>query len=99
MYLHGGYTDRIFKKGDKIQLETTPHVRNYHARFMRPIVVENCSHKDLRFVESIITIQDNALKEVKPGVSAKIPDKVYRDGILSLTKTLDTQIKLLFDRP
>lgn len=88
MYLHGGYTDRIFKKGDKIQLETTPHVRNYHARFMRPIVVENCSQKDLKLVESIITIQDNALKEVKPGVSAKIPDKVYRDGILSLDKNI-----------
>lgn len=96
MYLHGGYTDRIFKKGDKIQLETTPHVRNYHARFMRPIMVEECSEKELRFVESLIEIQNNALEEVKPGISAKIPDKIYRDGILTLDNTIQYTNKTFY---
>ena len=84
MYLHGGYSDRIFKSGDKIQLETTPHVKYYHARFMRPIMVENATDQQYKFVESLIKIQDEALNEVKPGVLAVVPDLIYREGILNI---------------
>ena len=84
MYLHGGYSDRIFKSGDKIQLETTPHVKYYHARFMRPIMVESATDQEYKFVESLINIQDEALKEVKPGVLAVVPDLIYREGIMNL---------------
>jgi len=84
MYLHGGYSDRIFKSGDKIQLETTPHVKYYHARFMRPIMVENATDQQYKFVESLIKIQDEALNEVKPGVLAVVPDLIYREGILKI---------------
>lgn len=84
MYLHGGYSDRIFKSGDKIQLETTPHVKYYHARFMRPIMVENATDREYKFVESLIKIQDEALNEVKPGVLAVVPDLIYREGILNI---------------
>ena len=84
MYLHGGYSDRIFKFGDKIQLETTPHVKYYHARFMRPIMVESATDQEYKFVESLINIQDEALKEVKPGVLAVVPDLIYREGIINL---------------
>ena len=84
LYLHGGYSDRIFKSGDKIQLETTPHVKNYHARFMRPIMVENATDQQYKFVESLINIQDEALNEVKPGVLAVVPDLIYREGILNI---------------
>ena len=84
LYLHGGYSDRIFKSGDKIQLETTPHVKNYHARFMRPIMVENATDQQYKFVESLIKIQDEALNEVKPGVLAVVPDLIYREGILNI---------------
>ena len=84
IYLHGGYSDRIFKSGDKIQLETTPHVKYYHARFMRPIMVENATDREYKFVESLIKIQDEALNEVKPGVLAVVPDLIYREGILNI---------------
>ena len=84
IYLHGGYSDRIFKSGDKIQLETTPHVKYYHARFMRPIMVENATDQQYKFVESLIKIQDKALNEVKPGVLAVVPDLIYREGILNI---------------
>ncbi len=84
IYLHGGYSDRIFKSGDKIQLETTPHVKYYHARFMRPIMVENATDQQYKFVESLIKIQDEALNEVKPGVLAVVPDLIYREGILNI---------------
>ena len=82
-HLHGGYSDRILKKGDIVQIETTPNVRHYHARFMRPVRVAEASDEDYRVIESLISIQNAALAEVRPGVVASVPDKIYRDGVLS----------------
>ena len=84
LYLHGGYTDRALSRGDVVQLETTPHVRHYHARFMRPIKVGEATDEDFATVESIVRIQDAALAEVRPGVAATVPDGVYREGALGL---------------
>ncbi len=82
-HLHGGYSDRILESGDLVQVETTPNVRHYHARFMRPIRVGAASDEDRRVVETLVSIQDAALDEVRPGVAAAVPDKVYRDGVFS----------------
>ena len=82
-HLHGGYSDRVLEAGDIVQIETTPNVRHYHARFMRPIRVGPVKDDDRRIVEKLIEIQDAALREVKPGVAASIPDSIYREGILS----------------
>jgi Xaa-Pro dipeptidase len=82
LHLHGGYTDRALQRGDTVQLETTPHVRHYHARFMRPIKVAEATDEDHRLAESLVRIQDAALAEVRPGVSATVPDGVYRQGVL-----------------
>jgi Xaa-Pro dipeptidase len=82
-HLHGGYSDRILEAGDIVQIETTPNVRHYHARFMRPIRVGPVKDDDHRVVEKLIEIQDAALREVRPGVAASIPDSIYREGILS----------------
>lgn len=83
LHLHGGYTDRRLNSGDTIQLETTPHVRHYHARFMRPIKVAAAKDGDMQVVESLVRIQDKALDEVRPGVCAAVPDKIYREGVLA----------------
>ena len=82
-HLHGGYSDRVLERGDIVQIETTPNVRHYHARFMRPIRVAEASDEDHRVVETLISIQDAALADVRPGVLAAIPDQVYREGVLS----------------
>ncbi len=82
-HLHGGYSDRILQAGDIVQVETTPNHRHYHARFMRPIRVAQASDEDRRSVAHLIAIQDRALAEVKPGVPAAVPDRIYRDGVLS----------------
>lgn len=82
-HLHGGYSDRVLETGDLVQIETTPNVRHYHARFMRPIRVGRASDEDRAIVERLIAIQDAALDEVRPGVAAAVPDAVYRDGVLS----------------
>ncbi len=82
LHLHGGYTDRVLQRGDIVQLETTPHVRHYHARFMRPIKVAEATDEDRETVASLIAIQDAAIAEVRPGVAATVPDRVYRQGAL-----------------
>ena len=84
LHLHGGYTDRALSRGDIVQLETTPHVRHYHARFMRPIKVGEATDEDFETVEHIVRVQDAALAEVRPGVAATVPDRVYREGALDL---------------
>jgi len=82
-HLHGGYSDRVLATGDIVQIETTPNVRHYHARFMRPIRVGQASDEDHRTVERLIAIQDAALAQVRPGVAASVPDAVYREGVLA----------------
>lgn len=82
-HLHGGYSDRVLAAGDLVQIETTPNVRHYHARFMRPIRVSQATDEDHQIVDQLIAIQDSALAEVRPGVSATVPDSIYREGVLS----------------
>ncbi len=82
LHLHGGYTDRVLSCGDVVQVECTPNVRHYHARFMRPLKVGTASEADHRLAETLIAIQDAALAAVKPGVCAAVPDAIYRDGVL-----------------
>ncbi|WAT02007.1 M24 family metallopeptidase [Rouxiella chamberiensis] len=82
-HLHGGYSDRVLAHGDIVQIETTPNVRHYHARFMRPIRVGQASDEDYRIVERLIAIQDAAMAEVRPGVAASLPDALYRDGVMT----------------
>jgi Xaa-Pro dipeptidase len=83
LHLHGGYSDRVLARGDLVQMECTPNVRHHHARFMRPIRVAEASNEDRRIVDTLVAIQDAALREVRPGVSARAPDAIYRDGVLS----------------
>jgi Xaa-Pro dipeptidase len=81
-HLHGGYSDRVLEAGDTVQLECTPCVRHYHARFMRTFKVSQASPEDRALAAQLIAIQDKALAEVGPGVSAAVPDRIYRDGVL-----------------
>ena len=81
-HLHGGYSDRVLARGDIVQLETTPNVRHYHARFMRPMKVSEATDEDHRIVETLIAIQDEAIAAVGPGVKATVPDGIYREGVL-----------------
>jgi Xaa-Pro dipeptidase len=82
-HLHGSYGNRVLKRGDVVQIETTPNVHNYHARFMRSIKVSEATAEEHRTVEKLIFIQDQALREVGPGISAAVPDSIYRDGVIS----------------
>ena len=81
-HLHGGFTDRVLRRGDTLQCETTPAVKHHHARFMRTIKIGSASQAEEAKLQAIIEVQDAALAAVRPGVAAGIPDAIYRDGIL-----------------
>lgn len=83
LHLHGRFTDRVLEEGDTVQLETCPHVRHYHARFMRTIKVGRATDEDRSLAKKLIALQDRALSEVGPGVPATVPDRLYRDAILA----------------
>ena len=72
-HLHGGYSDRVIEAGDLVQVETTPNVRYYHARFMRPIKAGRVTDEDRHIVNQLIKIQDKAIDVVGPQCSGKHP--------------------------
>ena len=82
-HLHGGPTDRRLIRGDTLQLEPTPHVRHYNARFMRTIKVGTTRDEEQKIANDLIAIQDRALAAVAPGIQARVPDRIYREGILA----------------
>ncbi|WP_293853526.1 Xaa-Pro peptidase family protein [uncultured Alsobacter sp.] len=82
-HLHGGFTDRVLRHGDTLQCECTPAVRHYHARFMRTIKIGTATQAERDKLAAIIAVQDEALAAVAPGVPATVPDRIYREGILS----------------
>lgn len=81
-HLHGGYSDRVLRDGDTLQVECTPSTRYYHARFMRTIKVARATAAEEDTARRLIAIQDAALREVGPGVPAALPDRIYREGVL-----------------
>lgn len=86
-YIHGIPTDKALASGDLVFVELAPCVRQYHARFMRPIMIGRPAPQEIELAESLIGIQDQALSEVAPGVSVSIPDRIYREGIVATGAT------------
>lgn len=82
-HLHGGFTNRVLEAGDTLQCECTPAVRYYHARFMRTIKIGRATDAERDKLARIVAVQDSALREVRPGVPAEVPDRIYREGILA----------------
>lgn len=83
LHLHGSYGDRVLRRGDTLQIEPTPQVGGYHARFMRPIKVGSATAEDVRLAQTLFDIQDRALASVAPGVPASVPDTIYREGVVA----------------
>ncbi len=81
--LHGGCSDRVLAPSDIVQTETTPAVRNLHARFLRPARVSRASDEGHRTVERLIAIQDAALAAVRPELPARAAAAIVREGVLS----------------
>lgn len=80
---HASLSDRVLEKGDIVFVEPVPHFRGYTARLMRPKVIGEPTDEQIRTAGTMVRIQDEQFRTMKPGVSARDVDRVVREGMLA----------------
>lgn len=81
--LHGALGHRTLGEGDILHVEMVPHFRGYTSRIMRPKSIGAPTDEQLRTAETMIRIQDEQFRAMKPGAHAGEVDRILREGILS----------------
>ncbi len=81
--LHGALGRRTLADGDILHVEMVPHFRGYTSRIMRPKSIGTPTDEQIRAAETMIRIQDEQFRAMKPGAEAKEVDRILREGILS----------------
>lgn len=79
--IHANYSDRVLEPDDLLFVELAPHVDNYHARFMRSIVLGKPPVGFHDLAKRLTDVQDEALATVRAGASCRTADEIYRRGI------------------
>ncbi|RVI57665.1 M24 family metallopeptidase [Sinorhizobium meliloti] len=80
---HSSLSGRVLEKGDIVFVEPAPHFRNYTARMMRPKAIGAPTDEQVRTAETMIRIQDEQFRTMRPGVHARNVDRVVREGMLA----------------
>ncbi|WP_272951631.1 M24 family metallopeptidase [Sinorhizobium meliloti] len=80
---HASLSGRVLEKGDIVFVEPVPHFRDYTARMMRPKVIGAPTDEEVRTAETMIRIQDEQFRTMRPGVHARTVDRVVREGMLA----------------
>lgn len=80
---HAPLSDRVLEEGDIVFVEPVPHFRGYTSRMMRPKTIGAPTDEQLRIAETLVRIQDEQFRTMKPGASAKDVDRVVREGVLA----------------
>lgn len=81
--LHGALGHRTLADGDILHVEMVPHFRGYTSRIMRPKSIGAPTDEQLRGAETMIRIQDEQFRAMKPGAEAREVDRILREGILA----------------
>jgi Xaa-Pro dipeptidase len=81
--LHGALGHRTLSDGDILHVEMVPHFRGYTSRIMRPKSIGAPTDEQLRIAETMVRIQDQQFKAMKPGAEAREVDRILREGLLS----------------
>ncbi|WP_354232497.1 Xaa-Pro peptidase family protein, partial [Bradyrhizobium sp. F1.4.3] len=82
-HFHATLGNRVLEEGDTVFVEPVPHFRGYTARMMRPKSIGVPTDEQVRTAETIIRIQDEQFRTMRPGANAKEVDRVLREGILA----------------
>ncbi|OBP72195.1 hypothetical protein BAE42_15280 [Mesorhizobium loti] len=80
---HGALGHRTLAKGDIVHAEPVPQFRGYASRMMRPKLIGTPTDEQMRTAETVVRIQDEQFRAMKPGTDAKEVDRILREGILS----------------
>lgn len=81
--LHASLGGRALAEGDILHVEPIPHFRGYTSRMMRPKSIGVPSDEQIETAETMIRIQDEQFRTMKPGAKAKDVDRIVREGILA----------------
>lgn len=81
--LHGALGHRTLADGDILHVEMVPHFRGYTSRIMRPKSIGAPTDEQLHAADTMIRIQDEQFRAMKPGADASNVDRILREGILS----------------
>ncbi|MER8855989.1 Xaa-Pro peptidase family protein [Mesorhizobium australicum] len=81
--LHASLGYRALADGDIVHVEPIPSFRGYSSRMQRPKVIGAPTEEQLRCAETMIRIQDEQYRAMKPGVIAKDVDRIVREGMLA----------------
>jgi Xaa-Pro dipeptidase len=81
--LHGTLGHRRLADGDIVHAEPVPHFRGYTARMMRPKSIGIPTDEQMKTAETMIRIQDEQFRAMKPGVIAGEVDGILREGMLA----------------
>ncbi|RWI86429.1 Xaa-Pro peptidase family protein [Mesorhizobium sp.] len=80
---HASLGGRMLEEGDIVFVEPALHFRGYTSRIMRSKSIGVPTDEQVRTAETIIRIQDEQFRTMKPGANAKDVDRVVREGILA----------------
>ncbi|MER9965032.1 Xaa-Pro peptidase family protein [Mesorhizobium sp. M0045] len=81
--LHGALGHRTLAKGDILHVEMAPQFHAYTSRMMRPKSIGAPTDAQIRTATTMIRIQDEQFRAMKPGAEAKEIDRILRGGILA----------------
>ncbi|MGR4932774.1 M24 family metallopeptidase [Bradyrhizobium sp. CAR08] len=80
--LHAALDGRELANGDILHVEPVPHFRGYTSRLMRPKSIGAPTDEQVRSAETMIQIQDEQFRTMRPGANARDVDRVVREGML-----------------
>ncbi|WP_292363702.1 Xaa-Pro peptidase family protein [Mesorhizobium sp.] len=79
---HASLGDRVLEDGDIVFVEPVPHFRGYTARMMRSKAIGAPTDEQMQTAETMVRIQDEQFRAMKPGADAREVDRILREGIL-----------------
>ncbi|WP_031206374.1 Xaa-Pro peptidase family protein [Mesorhizobium sp. L2C067A000] len=81
--LHSTLGHRTLANGDVLHVEMSPEFRAYTSRMMRPKSIGAPNDEQMKTAETMIRIQDEQFRAMRPGAEAKEVDRIVREGILA----------------
>lgn len=82
-FLHGAFKGELLSADDILHVELIPRVGGYGARLMRPIFIGEATAELRDIATRIVTLQDEQIAAMKPGVLAHEVDAIVRGGLMS----------------
>ncbi|OWO89563.1 hypothetical protein B5E41_30245 [Rhizobium esperanzae] len=81
--LHASLGNRTLTEGDIVHVEPLPSFRGYSARMQRPKSIGVPTDEQMRTAETMIGIQNEQYRAMKPGEDARQVDRIVREGLLA----------------